>query len=59
MFLSRLLTSVGFISLGMLLLSAAIFRAATCLRRNPAFGEITGETASETTDEITAASLNA
>src|SRR5205085_6942119 len=33
MFLSRLLTSWGCISLGMILLSAAIFRAATCVRR--------------------------
>ena len=34
MFLSRLLTSLGIISLGMLLLSAAIFRAAVCAQRN-------------------------
>jgi len=33
MYLSRLLTSWGCINLGLLLLSAAIFRAATCLRR--------------------------
>ena len=33
MFLSRLLASWGCISLGMILLSAAIFRAATCVRR--------------------------
>ncbi|HEX3559737.1 MAG TPA: glycosyltransferase family 87 protein [Pyrinomonadaceae bacterium] len=59
MFFSRLLTSVGFISLGMLLLSAAIFRAATCLRRNPAFSETTGETNAASINETNAASINA
>src|SRR5260370_13753607 len=37
LFLSRLLTSLGFVSYGMLLLSAAIFRAAGCLE-TPAAG---------------------
>jgi hypothetical protein len=35
-FLSRLLTALGFVTYGMLLLSAAIFRAATCLERDAA-----------------------
>lgn len=35
-FLSRLLTALGFVSYGMLLLSAAIFRAAKCLEKDAA-----------------------
>ena len=35
-FLSRLLTALGFVSYGMLLLSAAIFRAASCLEKDAA-----------------------
>jgi Glycosyltransferase family 87 len=39
LFLSRLLTALGFINLGLLLLSAAIFRAAVCAARTDRIGE--------------------
>ncbi len=34
LFVSRMLAALGFISLGILFLSAAIFRAASCIQRN-------------------------
>ncbi len=41
-FMGRLLASLGFISLGTLLLSIAIFRAAVCLQKNSSPGGLTG-----------------